>query len=114
MSHIDGVRLSTGDDLGCTGKCNVEETPKGCFISYTDRHSEAFYKEKLKNKRIKADMDMAEEEEQERDIRKQIGRTKQLMPNGLTSLKRLSRQRNLSSRAMLRLVLCLDHRQKWY
>ena len=64
--------------LGRTGKCKVEETPKGWFITYIDRDSETLFKERLKNKRIKADM--VEEEKQEREIRKQIERAEQLMP----------------------------------
>ncbi|KAK8986878.1 hypothetical protein V6N11_055199 [Hibiscus sabdariffa] len=56
--------------LGRTGKCKVEETPKGWFISYIDRDSEMLLKEKMKNKRIK--LDMVEEEKHEREIQKQI------------------------------------------
>lgn len=56
--------------LGRTGKCKVEETPKGWFITYIDRDSETIFKEKMKNKRIK--LDMVEEERQEREIQKQI------------------------------------------
>ncbi|KAL5761339.1 hypothetical protein ACOSQ2_020177 [Xanthoceras sorbifolium] len=56
--------------LGRTGKCKVDETPKGWFITYIDRDSETLFKEKLKNKRIK--LDLVEEEKQEREIRKQI------------------------------------------
>lgn len=63
--------------LGRTGKCKVEETPKGWFITYIDRDSETLFKERLKNKRIKADM--VEEEKQEREIRKQIEKAEQLM-----------------------------------
>ena len=51
--------------LSWTGKCKVEETPKGWFITYIDRDLETLFKERLKNKRIKADL--AEEEKQERD-----------------------------------------------
>uniref|UniRef100_A0A1J3DL70 KIN17-like protein n=1 Tax=Noccaea caerulescens TaxID=107243 RepID=A0A1J3DL70_NOCCA len=58
--------------LGKTGKCKVEETPKGWFITYIDRDSETLFKERLKNKRVKSDL--AEEEKQEREIRKQIER----------------------------------------
>lgn len=58
--------------LGRTGKCKVEETPKGWFITYIDRDSETLFKEKQKNKRIRADL--AEEEKQEREILKQIER----------------------------------------
>ncbi|XP_010542467.1 PREDICTED: DNA/RNA-binding protein KIN17 [Tarenaya hassleriana] len=58
--------------LGRTGKCKVEETPKGWFITYIDRDSETLFKERLKNKRLKSDL--AEEEKQEREIQKQIER----------------------------------------
>ncbi|KAK6929340.1 KN17, SH3-like C-terminal domain [Dillenia turbinata] len=63
--------------LGRTGKCKVEETPKGWFITYIDRDSETLFKEKLKNKRIRADI--ADEEKQEREIRRQIERAEQSM-----------------------------------
>ncbi|PHT49177.1 hypothetical protein CQW23_13385 [Capsicum baccatum] len=42
--------------LGETGKCKVEQTLKGLFITYIDRDSEALFKEKMKNKRIRADL----------------------------------------------------------
>ncbi|KAJ0249952.1 KIN17-like protein [Hirschfeldia incana] len=61
--------------LGKTGKCKVEETPKGWFITYIDRDSETVFKERLKNKRVKSDM--AEEEKKEREIQKQIERAKE-------------------------------------
>lgn len=63
--------------LGKTGKCKVEETPKGWFITYIDRDSEALFKEKLKNKRVRADV--VDEEKQEREIKKQIERAEQFM-----------------------------------
>ncbi|KAJ8540372.1 hypothetical protein K7X08_030291 [Anisodus acutangulus] len=62
--------------LGKTGKCKVEETPKGWFITYIDRDSETLFKEKMKNKRIRADL--ADEEKQEREIKKQRERAEQL------------------------------------
>ncbi|XP_050387556.1 KIN17-like protein [Argentina anserina] len=64
--------------LGRTGKCKVEETPKGWFITYIDRDSETLFKEREKLKRVKADL--AEEEKQEREIKKQIERVYQSMP----------------------------------
>ncbi|PON45437.1 DNA/RNA-binding protein Kin17, conserved domain containing protein [Parasponia andersonii] len=80
--HMNSTQWATLTEfvkyLGRTGKCKVEETPKGWFITYIDRDSETLFKEKLKNKRIKADM--VEEEKQEREIRKQIERAEQLMP----------------------------------
>ncbi|XP_044467210.1 KIN17-like protein [Mangifera indica] len=72
--HMNSTKWATLTEfvkyLGRTGKCKVEETPKGWFITYIDRDSETLFKEKMKNKRIK--LDMAEEEKQEREIRKQI------------------------------------------
>ncbi|KAL2922848.1 KIN17-like protein [Bienertia sinuspersici] len=64
--------------LGRTGKCKVEETPKGWFITYIDRDSETLFKDRMKNKRIRAEM--AEDEKKEREIMKQIERAEQLMP----------------------------------
>lgn len=66
--------------LGRTGKCKVEETPKGWFITYIDRDSETLFKEKMKNKRIKADA--VDEEKQEKEIQKQIERAEQMMMMG--------------------------------
>ncbi|PWA35992.1 DNA/RNA-binding protein Kin17, conserved region [Artemisia annua] len=65
--------------LGKTGKCKVEETPKGWFITYIDRDSEALFKEKLKNKRAKADI--VDEEKQEREIMRQIERAEEKLGN---------------------------------
>ncbi|XP_015885625.1 KIN17-like protein [Ziziphus jujuba] len=80
--HMNSTQWATLTEfvkhLGRTGKCKVEETPKGWFITYIDRDSETLFKEKLKNKRARADM--VEEEKQEREIRKQIERAEQLMP----------------------------------
>ncbi|KAF8092108.1 hypothetical protein N665_0424s0040 [Sinapis alba] len=66
--------------LGRTGKCKVEETPKGWFITYIDRDSETIFKERLKNKRVKSDL--AEEEKQEREIRRQIERAEEKLKEG--------------------------------
>ncbi|KAG2313834.1 hypothetical protein Bca4012_064470 [Brassica carinata] len=71
--------------LGKTGKCKVEETPKGWFITYIDRDSETIFKERLKNKRVKSDL--AEEEKKEREIRKQIERAKEKEGEGSNSGK---------------------------
>ncbi|GAB4850720.1 DNA/RNA-binding protein kin17 [Ancistrocladus abbreviatus] len=80
--HMNSTQWATLTEfvkyLGRTGKCKVEETPKGWFITYIDRDSETLFKEKQKNKRLKADI--AEEEKQERQIMKQIERVEQLMP----------------------------------
>ncbi|CDP17951.1 unnamed protein product [Coffea canephora] len=79
--HMNSTQWATLTEfvkyLGRTGKCKVEETPKGWFITYIDRDSETLFKEKMKNKRIRADL--AEEEKQEREIKKQIERAEQLM-----------------------------------
>ncbi|KAK8496615.1 hypothetical protein V6N13_027278 [Hibiscus sabdariffa] len=78
--HMNSTRWETLTEfvkyLGKTGKCKVEETPKGWFISYIDTDSEMLLKEKMKNKRIK--LDMVEEEKQEREIQKQIEKAEQL------------------------------------
>ncbi|CAN0904044.1 KIN17-like protein [Linum grandiflorum] len=66
--------------LGRTGKCKVDETPKGWFITYIDRDSETLFKEKLKNKRVRADM--VDEERKEREILKQIEKAEQLLKGG--------------------------------
>ncbi|CDY26102.1 BnaC06g10940D [Brassica napus] len=66
--------------LGKTGKCKVEETPKGWFITYIDRDSETLFKERLKNKRVKSDL--AEEEKQEREIQRQIERASEMFNAG--------------------------------
>ncbi|KAK9683286.1 hypothetical protein RND81_10G129000 [Saponaria officinalis] len=58
--------------LGRTGKCKVEETAKGWFISYIDRDSETVFKNRLKEKRVRAEL--VDEEKKEREILKQIER----------------------------------------
>ncbi|KAG8391459.1 hypothetical protein BUALT_Bualt01G0190000 [Buddleja alternifolia] len=79
--HMNSTQWATLTDfvkyLGKTGKCKVEETPKGWFITYIDRDSETLFKEKMKNKRIKADI--VDEEKQEREIQRQIERAAQMM-----------------------------------
>ncbi|KAL7609563.1 hypothetical protein Lser_V15G10391 [Lactuca serriola] len=79
--HMNSTQWATLTEfvkhLGKTGKCKVEETPKGWFITYIDRDSETLLKEKLKNKRMKADI--VDEEKQEREIKRQIERAEQLM-----------------------------------
>ncbi|KAJ9565264.1 hypothetical protein OSB04_001230 [Centaurea solstitialis] len=80
--HMNSTQWATLTEfvkyLGKTGKCKVDETPKGWFITYIDRDSESVFKEKMKNKRIKSDL--ADEEKQLREIEKQIERAEQLMP----------------------------------
>nr|GMC96011.1 DNA/RNA-binding protein KIN17-like [Ipomoea batatas] len=79
--HMNSTQWATLTDfvkhLGRAGKCKVEETPKGWFITYIDRDSETLFKERMKNKRMRADI--AEEEKQEREIKKQRERAEQLM-----------------------------------
>ncbi|KAL8486405.1 hypothetical protein ACS0TY_022734 [Phlomoides rotata] len=78
--HMNSTQWATLTEfvkyLGRTGKCKVEETPKGWFMTYNDRDSETMLKEKLKNKRIKADI--ADEEKMEREIQRQIERAEQM------------------------------------
>ncbi|KAL0380026.1 UNVERIFIED_CONTAM: KIN17-like protein [Sesamum angustifolium] len=82
--HMNSTQWATLTEfvkyLGRTGKCKVEETPKGWFITYIDRDSETLFKEKMKNKRIKADA--VDEEKQEKEIQKQIERAEQMMMMG--------------------------------
>ncbi|XP_050211204.1 KIN17-like protein [Mercurialis annua] len=81
--HMNSTQWATLTEfikyLGQTGKCKVEETPKGWFITYSDRDSETMFKEKMKHKRVKADL--ADEEKQEREIQKQIEKAEQLLTN---------------------------------
>lgn len=80
--HMNSTQWATLTEfvkhLGRTGQCKVEETPKGWFITYIDRDSETLFKERMKNKRMRADL--AEEEKQEREIKRQIERAEQLAP----------------------------------
>ncbi|CAN0837302.1 KIN17-like protein [Linum grandiflorum] len=82
--HMNSTQWATLTEfvkhLGRTGKCKVDETPKGWFITYIDRDSETLFKEKLKNKRVRADM--VDEERQEREIQKQIDKAEQLLKTG--------------------------------
>ncbi|KAI3462121.1 hypothetical protein Pfo_018784 [Paulownia fortunei] len=82
--HMNSTQWATLTDfvkyLGRTGKCKVEETPKGWFITYIDQDSETLFKEKMKNKRIKADF--ADEEKMEKEIQRQIERAEQMMMMG--------------------------------
>ncbi|PKA55673.1 hypothetical protein AXF42_Ash011965 [Apostasia shenzhenica] len=74
--HMNSTQWATLTEfvkyLGRTGKCKVEETPKGWFITYIDRDSETVFKDRLKNKRLRSDL--VEEERQERTIAQQIER----------------------------------------
>uniref|UniRef100_A0A7N0RBU3 KIN17-like protein n=1 Tax=Kalanchoe fedtschenkoi TaxID=63787 RepID=A0A7N0RBU3_KALFE len=80
--HMNSTQWTTLTEfvkyLGRTGKCKVEETPKGWFMTYIDRDSETLFKERLKNKRLKSDI--VEEEKMEREIQKQIQKAEQSLP----------------------------------
>ncbi|XP_075086473.1 KIN17-like protein [Nicotiana tabacum] len=82
--HMNSTQWATLTEfvnhLGRTGKCKVEETPKGWFITYADGEFDAFFKEKMKRKRFRADL--ADEEKQERDIKKQKECAEHLMAAG--------------------------------
>lgn len=81
--HMNSTKWATLTEfvkyLGQTGKCKVEETPKGWFMTYIDRDSETLFKEKMKNKRLKADV--VGEEKMEREIQRQIERAEQMTAN---------------------------------
>jgi DNA/RNA-binding protein KIN17 len=68
--------------LGRTGQCKVEDTPKGWFITYIVQDSETMFKDRLKAKRIKADL--VDEERQERAIQVQIERAQSSIPSSQT------------------------------
>ncbi|CAK9317780.1 unnamed protein product [Citrullus colocynthis] len=89
--HMNSTQWATLTEfvkhLGRTGQCKVEETPKGWFITYIDRDSETLFKERMKNKRMRADL--AEEEKQEREIKRQIERAEQLAPLASVSVEPL-------------------------
>ncbi|KAL8551447.1 hypothetical protein ACS0TY_000517 [Phlomoides rotata] len=97
--HMNSTQWATLTEfvkyLGRTGKCKVEETPKGWFMTYNDRDSETMLKEKLKNKRIKADI--VDEEKMEREIQRQIERAKQM--NG-TNYKDNAEEEGIKSRML--------------
>ncbi|CAL5367706.1 unnamed protein product [Camellia sinensis] len=106
--HMNSTQWATLNEfvkyLGRTGKCKVDETPKGWFITYIDRDSETLFKEKLKCKRARADL--IDEEKQEREIRRQIGRAE----NGLLCLWSLSSSHSKNPRLVRRLCLaCLRY-----
>lgn len=58
--------------LGREGKCKVDETPKGWFITFIDREPETLLREGLKNKRERAEL--ADEERHDRALAEQIER----------------------------------------
>lgn len=81
--HMNSTQWATLTEfvkyLGRTGKCKIEDTPKGWFMTYIDRDSETLFKEKMKNKRTRADIE--DEERQEREIQRQIELAEQIMPS---------------------------------
>eukprot|EP00249_Psilotum_nudum_P015614 c25428_g1_i1 orf=202-1413(+) len=72
--HMNSTKWTTLTEfvkyLGRTGKCKVENTEKGWFMTYIDREPETLLKENLKNKRQRAEI--ADEERHERAIAEQI------------------------------------------
>ncbi|KAJ3680802.1 hypothetical protein LUZ60_015291 [Juncus effusus] len=74
--HMNSTKWATLTEfvkhLGKEGLCKVEDTPKGWFITYIDRDSETIFKDRLKAKRLKADL--VDEERQEKVIQAQIER----------------------------------------
>lgn len=66
--------------LGKTGKCIVDETEKGWFITYIDRDPDTIAKEERKNKKLKMDKD--DEERTLEFIEKQV---KHAQDHGSTS-----------------------------
>ncbi|KAK3020400.1 hypothetical protein RJ639_045705 [Escallonia herrerae] len=83
--HMNSTQWATLTEfvkyLGKEGKCKVEETPKGWFITYIDRDSETLFKEKMKLKRVRADL--VDEEKQEREIQRQIERAEERLMSGV-------------------------------
>ncbi|CBI15439.3 unnamed protein product, partial [Vitis vinifera] len=73
--------------LGRTGKCKVEETPKGWFITYIDRDSETLFKERLKNKRMRADMLVSLKSENGGKIAFALGSSKLIVKEKVESSK---------------------------
>lgn len=74
--HMNSTQWATLTDfvkhLGRAGKCKVDETEKGWFVTYIDREPETLMRERLKNKRERAEV--AEEERHEKAIEQQIDR----------------------------------------
>ncbi|XP_078180670.1 DNA/RNA-binding protein Kin17, conserved region [Carex rostrata] len=85
--HMNSTKWATLTDfvkyLGRTGQCKVEDTPKGWFITYVDKDSETLFKDRLKAKRLKADL--VDEERQERAIQAQIERAQAIQTDGSSS-----------------------------
>ncbi|EFJ35263.1 hypothetical protein SELMODRAFT_79872 [Selaginella moellendorffii] len=76
--HMNSSRWATLTDfvkyLGRTGKCKVEDTPKGWFLTYIDREPETLLREGQKQKRIAAEA--AGEDRHEREIVSMIKKAK--------------------------------------
>lgn len=74
--HMNSTKWATLTEfvkyLGRTGKCKVDETPKGWFITFIDREPETLLREGLKNKRDRAEL--ADEERHEKALAEQIER----------------------------------------
>ncbi|KAF3330003.1 DNA/RNA-binding protein KIN17 [Carex littledalei] len=85
--HMNSTKWATLTDfvkyLGRTGQCKVEDTPKGWFITYVDKDSETLFKDRLKAKRLKADL--VDEERQEKAIQAQIERAQAIQTDGSSS-----------------------------
>lgn len=58
--------------LGRAGKCKVDETPKGWFMTFIDREPETLLRESLRNKRERAEL--ADEERHDKNLAEQIER----------------------------------------
>jgi DNA/RNA-binding protein KIN17 len=81
--HMNSTKWATLTDfvkyLGRIGKCKVDETPKGWFITFIDREPETLLKEGLKNKRARAEL--ADEDRQEKVLAEQIERAVNSKPD---------------------------------
>eukprot|EP00898_Chlorokybus_atmophyticus_P008443 jgi/Chlat1/85/Chrsp1S03079 len=79
--HMNATKWTTLTEfvkyLGREGKCVVDETPKGWFVTYIDRDSEEAIKEAAKAKRQKAEL--VDEERQARAVLEQAERAAQSM-----------------------------------
>ncbi|KAK1352924.1 DNA/RNA-binding protein Kin17, conserved region [Heracleum sosnowskyi] len=77
--HMNATKWATLTEfvmyLGRNGKCKVEETEKGWFVTWVDRDRERNFREKRKRSR----MDVVDEEKRELEIRRQIERASEEM-----------------------------------
>src|SRR4051794_15370370 len=60
--------------LAKAGYCTIDETPKGWYIAYIDRDPAKLEKQKLKERREKAEL--TEEEREKRRIDKQLAKAR--------------------------------------